>query len=293
MALLLTNNRQIPDHSIMDHFNKQTYLGNRYIYTTAQTISGTSETALLLISNPSANAVTVPSTSMFLDVRKLTALTASHSALLNFYLNPTVSAGVQTVTMAADVSGSLNSTYFLLNGPGNVDKYYVWFSINNAGVDPAVAGRTGIKVSGATNASASTLGGAMVTAINSAAASDFTASGTSTVTITNTSNLPFTAIVDGTAATHFTFALTSVGQGTSETPVNLRPSNPNTSVMSICLSPTVSANGTLISYMMSASQTPNSSDLLIVLDPGQTLLVTVTVSNASDKVATELSWYEL
>lgn len=119
-------------------------------------------------------------------------------------------AGVQTVALVADVSGSLNNKYFLLSSGTNSHLYYVWFNINSAGTDPAIAGRTGIEVDGATNASAATLGAAMATAIAAAGSSnDFTTSGTSTVTITNKVAGPYTPASDGTAATGFTFNVTT------------------------------------------------------------------------------------
>lgn len=67
------------------------------------------------------------------------------------------------VTTVADVAGSLNSTYFTLNGADGIN-YYVWFNINSAGVDPAIAGRTGIQVAAATGASANTIAVAINTA---------------------------------------------------------------------------------------------------------------------------------
>lgn len=119
-------------------------------------------------------------------------------------------AGVQTVALIADVSGSLNSKYFLLNSGNDTNKYYVWFNINSAGVDPLIAGRTGVPITGTTNASAATLGTAVasaVAALNST--NDFTTSGTSTATITNKVAGGFARMVDGTAATGFTFGLTT------------------------------------------------------------------------------------
>lgn len=116
----------------------------------------------------------------------------------------------QTVALVADVSGSLNSKYFLLNSGNNVNLYYVWFNINSAGVDPTIAGRTGIQVSGATNASASTLGTALATAVGAVDSSnDFSTSGTSTVTITNKVAGPSLPASDGTAPTGFTFTSTA------------------------------------------------------------------------------------
>lgn len=57
-----------------------------------------------------------------------------------------------SVTTVADVAGSLNSTYFLLNSVTTY--YYIWFNVNGAGVDPALAGKTGVPVALATGATA-------------------------------------------------------------------------------------------------------------------------------------------
>jgi hypothetical protein len=55
--------------------------------------------------------------------------------------------GVQQETeidTVADVSSSLNDTYFLYDTPSQ--GYYVWINVDAAGTDPAVAGRIGIEV---------------------------------------------------------------------------------------------------------------------------------------------------
>lgn len=124
-------------------------------------------------------------------------------------------AEIQTITAVADVSGSLNSTYWTFYAPGNAASFYVWYNINSAGVDPAPAGfTTGIAVAGATNATATTLGGATRTAIaaNALAASYVTVGGATTATILTGKNPGVTtAAADGTAATGFTFAVGTAG----------------------------------------------------------------------------------
>lgn len=59
---------------------------------------------------------------------------------------------VSTITTVADVADSLNGKYFLLDA-ANGDLFYVWIS-TGTGVDPAISGRTGIKVSISTGATA-------------------------------------------------------------------------------------------------------------------------------------------
>lgn len=125
------------------------------------------------------------------------------------------SVGTQTVTTVADVSGSLNSKYFLLDDAGSAHKYYVWFNINSAGVDPLVAGRTAVPITGATNVSANTLATSLRVAIAAlnGAASFSTGGANAAVIITNLAVGAFVPAVDGAAPTGFTFA-TSADVGT-------------------------------------------------------------------------------
>ncbi len=119
---------------------------------------------------------------------------------------------VQTVTTAADISGSKNNTFWTFYTAGNLHGYYVWYNINSAGTDPAVAGLTGIEVDGATGASANTLATATRAAITTAAGSYVTVSGaTSAVILTNVQYGACTAAADGTAATSFVFAIGTTG----------------------------------------------------------------------------------
>lgn len=119
---------------------------------------------------------------------------------------------VSKVTTVADVAGSLNSKYFLLDSP--TTDYYVWYNINAAGVDPLVPGRTGVMVAGATGATANTLATATAAAIDPLAAFSATALA-AVVTITDAAagDVPDTS--DGTAATGFTFSTFTQGQLTS------------------------------------------------------------------------------
>lgn len=117
---------------------------------------------------------------------------------------------VSDITLVADVAGSLNSKYFTFEDPATTHKYYVWFNINSAGVDPAVGGRTGIQVAGATGATAATLATAARLAVNgSTAATYFTVSGATTHLILTSKKLGNAVnTADGAAPTAFTFTLT-------------------------------------------------------------------------------------
>lgn len=48
--------------------------------------------------------------------------------------------------IAGSNSQTLNNTYFLLNSASNSSAYYVWYNVNATGVDPLIAGRTGVMV---------------------------------------------------------------------------------------------------------------------------------------------------
>lgn len=81
--------------------------------------------------------------------------------------------------------------------------------------------------------------------------------------------------------------------GTVETPVNLKNGSASTSVSSLSMSPTVSANGIYVGALASANQTPNISELLQVIDPGHSMLITVTLSQINVRFISEIVWYEL
>ncbi len=289
MSILATN-KQVPDNSILDLNGRQVYLGNTYSGTAAFSV-GNTETNILLLRNPASTA-SLPQLALFQNLLKVVENTAAHSVILNVYLNPTVAAGAQTIALAADVAGSLNSTYFtLFDEQGN--GYYVWFNINSAGVDPAVAGKTGIQVAGATGATAATLGAAakpLIAAANSG--KSFSVAGTSTLTVTNLIKGPFTPAADGTAATSFVFTVTA-GAGTPITPVNLRSAYANSSTAQISASPISSASGTLIDSMSVAALSVSESKLLKILDAGQSLLITANASAATTSINAIIQWYEL
>lgn len=123
------------------------------------------------------------------------------------------SPNVTDITLAADTSGNKNSTFLLFGSASDAKLYYLWFNINSAGVDPAVAGRVGIEVDGATNASANTLATAARAAINaSAAASYMTVSGaTSHVILSQLSPGTVTAFANGSASPSASFSVTAAG----------------------------------------------------------------------------------
>jgi hypothetical protein len=122
--------------------------------------------------------------------------------------------GIQDITQVADSAGSLNSTYWVFYTAGNTKKYYVWYNINSAGVDPAVANATGIEVAGATNATANTLAGAARTAIaaSTGISAYLTVSGSTSHIILNYVQYgTVTKAANGTASPGLTYTVTAAG----------------------------------------------------------------------------------
>lgn len=115
------------------------------------------------------------------------------------------------VDTVADVSSSLNSTWFKF-GKANQTTYshYVWIDVGNTGVDPAVAGLTGVEVNISANATAAAVATAIQTAVD--ALSDFEAVVTDNhITIYNAAAGVASGFLDGTAATGFTFTQAASG----------------------------------------------------------------------------------
>ena len=124
-----------------------------------------------------------------------------------------------TVTTVADVAGSLNSKYFLISKAADAVKYYVWYD-NGTGVNPAVAGRTGIKVTytnGATAATLATLTKSALDAVSGAWTTTINGSGAQLI-ITNQAVGVATDAVDGTAPTGFAIAVVTQGAAANPTP---------------------------------------------------------------------------
>jgi hypothetical protein len=89
-------------------------------------------------------------------------------------------ANVTTFTAVADISDSLNSKYILASN--TTGDFYIWLT-NGTGIDPAIAGRTGIAVTFTTNDTANTIASLIRTA---AAGNGWTVTGaTNQVILTN------------------------------------------------------------------------------------------------------------
>lgn len=130
--------------------------------------------------------------------------------------------GTVTIAPVADVSGSLASTWFrLYDSYGNT--FIFWFSVSGVGSAPVGVSGTLVQQSISTNATAATIGAALVVTINALqantllnpsapAVASFTSSGTTTVTIVSSQTNPHQPLpgppADGAIATGFTFAVT-------------------------------------------------------------------------------------
>lgn len=93
MAFTPATARQIPDHAILDVFNKQVYLGNQFNYVLSTATGGTSEVAALSFANPVINTV-----ALFLNLRRATGITAAATMIMRTYLSPTISSPGTPVT---------------------------------------------------------------------------------------------------------------------------------------------------------------------------------------------------
>ena len=83
---------------------------------------------------------------------------------------------------------------------------------------------------------------------------------------------------------------------TSSVILNLRPGSTNTSIASVYTPGnfSVSANGAYHSTLVSSNFSPDVSQTLIILDPGQSFLITSQAGESSPiPVASELVWYEI
>ena len=108
----------------------------------------------------------------------------------------------------ADLSGSLNSTYFEFSTPDN--EYYVWIDVDNGGTDPSITDKTGVEVEIARNDNADTVASAIQSAVNLLTDVNATVS-TNTVTITNINTGSVSDPTDGAQPTGFTLTVTTQG----------------------------------------------------------------------------------
>lgn len=172
MALTPATSKQVPEHSILDHFNKQVYLGNQFSAVAGVATSGTAEAGAILLTCPVGG---LNQKSLFVDLRRAASVTSANSVIVKAYVSPSAAAGATPLV-----------------------------------------------------------------------------------------------------------------------PVQMRPANTvTTSIASASTAPTVTSNGSLVDVLAGAAFTTLQSDRLIILDPGQSLLITVQTSASATTVELQLSWYEL
>lgn len=155
------------------------------------------------------SAVAAPSTDRHIKVvnRKDMAIEEDVFWLFARDDNGTVGQEVSQVVTLADTANSLDGTYFLLNANDDIRKFYVWYD-TGSNTDPAISGKTGIKVAISTNDSANTVAAKTQAVINTQP--DFSASVIgNTVSITNVFDGDSSDISDGD--TGFSFLTTTQG----------------------------------------------------------------------------------
>lgn len=113
MALNPGTQNQVPEHSILDYFNKQTYLGNSFtIISKIASTASTSETPVYLIKNPSIPNQAFPAGHKSLFHGYLN-LGYSDVANFNLYANPTVVSNGTPIIPVNIRSGSSNTSVSL------------------------------------------------------------------------------------------------------------------------------------------------------------------------------------
>lgn len=88
------------------------------------------------------------------------------------------------------------------------------------------------------------------------------------------------------------FNAVGASSGSAVTPVNMRPANPNLSIATVLISPTVSNKGTYVYSYAVGFESPSVSRELVILDPGMNMLITAQPSASSAGIV-DLSWYEI
>jgi hypothetical protein len=117
---------------------------------------------------------------------KINAIVKATMKIIGKEANETIggrSAEKITILCVADVAGSLNNKYFLINTP-NVE-YYVWYNINSAGIDPLLPGKVAIPITAATGATAAAIATATKNALAALTTKFYASISNATVTAVN------------------------------------------------------------------------------------------------------------
>jgi hypothetical protein len=295
--------RQIPDKSILDINGRQTYLGNTFILP----INGTNlldnnEHPVALISNPASSQK-----ALFLFARKVDSSDttfvrfystptvtnpggqtmavnmrtgSANTSISTCYLNPALTAAVAQVTTFVfsqtgafyDVVGAAKAIQLNAN---SATAFYFWFSVSGGShvqIDPGLGG-TGVEVliSQGDTATSAQIATEFFNAVNGAGPGSFfvATNGTAShVVVTNADVgvLPTPNTVTGSAA-----AITITTPG-----ANI-------------------GGGVFLSVLATIALIEFSSDLLTIIDPGGSLLITAQTNSTSlpVEVFIESAWYEI
>lgn len=136
-------------------------------------------------------------------------LTITDGTTSNTYTFVTGVAEVTTFTAIANTAHALAGRYVTINSASNETQYYIWF-YDGTGVDPAIAGKTGIKVTIANGDSDATVAGDVRTIL--AGYSDFVVTGATNQFILTNSSVGIA--IDATAGTSgFAVAINTQGVG--------------------------------------------------------------------------------
>lgn len=136
----------------------------------------------------------------------------THCIITNLYMgnvtnadNGAASPGF-SYSITPGVASNLNSKYFTFNETADAVEYYGWYNVNGEGVDPAVAGKTGVEIAITLGAQADTdIGAASRTDIDAAIGATIVVSGaTNQVILTNSTRGVCTASANGAASPGFT-----------------------------------------------------------------------------------------
>lgn len=195
--------------------------------------------------------------------------------------------GSATIAPVADSSGSLASKWFTLyDSYGNT--FIIWFSVSGVGSAPIGVSGTLVQQTISTNATAATIGAALVTTINGLLAAQpgnlaapagvfsFTASGTTTVTVTSTQTNPYGPLpgtpADGVLPTGFAFAVVNFSTNQQDWNGVGLPKGivPNIGASFIATATGYSTGGGSTGTVMVPGAS-SVSDISVVGDPNQTL----------------------
>lgn len=187
---------------------------------------------------------------------------------------------IRTVVCVADSSGSLNSKWWKLYSALDETYYYVWYNVNDAGVDPEITDAVGIEVAIDTDAADTDVASATKTALDAIDGTPFiTSRSTATLTITNVGIGDTTNSANGTASPGFT--ITTTNGGASTLSANKFSMNTSDDATASSLAAVINSNDQSgIDGYVTASAT-NAIVTITALTPGKSgNLITLATSNS-------------